>query len=140
MKKVLFVAIAAVGLTGCFDYSEGDRIGTVVKLSQRGFFCKTWEGQMYLGGMRKQTDTHVDGNGRAYSTSSMVANTFDFTVENPALVTVLLTALETAEPVRVKYRQELVTFCRSDSDNYFVEQVVTSTATPASSAPPVPQN
>lgn len=119
-----FVIAVCVGLAGCLDYSDGDRIGTVVKLSKKGFFCKTWEGQMYLGGLKKHTNS--DGN------TSMVANTWDFTVEDASYVPALQKALETGTPIKVRYNQEFATFCRSDSENYFITGVASG------SAPPVP--
>ncbi len=121
LTKTLLVAFTAVALTGCFDYSDGDRIGTLTKFSRKGYFCKTWEGQMFLGGMRKQTNVSSDGKS---TTSSMVANTWDFTVENTALVQPLLKALEKGDPVHVRYNQEAITFCRSDGDNYFITAIV----------------
>ena len=73
---------------------------------------------MYLGGMKKQTNTSSDG--KSFVTS-MVANTWDFTVEDEKFLPTIAKALESGEPIRVTYRQEAVTFCRSDSDgSYFI--------------------
>lgn len=57
MKKALIIltlAIAALGtMMGLvayhWTYSEGYRVGTVIKLSHKGFVFKTWEGQIDLG-------------------------------------------------------------------------------------------
>jgi hypothetical protein len=57
MKKFLTImAIAVVTALGAFvlaayyvTYSEGFRVGTVIKLSHKGYVFKTWEGQMDLG-------------------------------------------------------------------------------------------
>lgn len=116
--KALILLVTALMLTGCFDYSDGDRIGTVIKLSRKGLVCKTWEGQMYLGGLKKQTNSSSDGQS---TTTSMVANTWDFTVEDETLLPAIRKAMETGVPITLRYRQELVTLCRSDSDgDYFV--------------------
>jgi hypothetical protein len=51
---ILFVTAAGpVGiLVGIpIEYSSGERTGVVVKLSQKGYIWKTWEGEMNLGGM-----------------------------------------------------------------------------------------
>jgi hypothetical protein len=31
-----------------FEYSNGDRVGVLRKLSKKGFMCKTWEGELML--------------------------------------------------------------------------------------------
>ena len=122
MKRILVLALALT-LAGCFELSDGQRTGTVVKLSKRGWFCKTWEGQMYLGGLKKQTTVGSTSNGDTTTSTSMVANTFEFTVENPKLIPILQAKMQAAEPVTVTYREEAVSFCRSDSDSYFVTDV-----------------
>lgn len=41
MRKVILLSAVALLLTGCFDYSDGERSGTVIKLSRKGVLCKT---------------------------------------------------------------------------------------------------
>lgn len=106
-------------LSGCFDYSDGDRAGSVTKLSKKGLFCKTWEGSMNLGGMRKETVSSSDGKS---FTEQTVPNTFDFTVEDLSLLPKIQAAMNTGERITVHYKQELFTFCRSDS-NYFIDAI-----------------
>lgn len=118
--KLLPATILPLLLSACFNISEGDRAGTIVKLSHRGYFCKTWEGQMVLGGMVKHTNVSSDGKS---STTSMVANTFEFTVEDVSLIPKLELALKTGEQITLHYKQELTTICRSDSDDYFITSV-----------------
>ena len=36
------------GLALSFTYSSGDRVGYVQKLAQKGWLCKTWEGELQL--------------------------------------------------------------------------------------------
>ena len=54
MTKILMAMVLALGLSqagciGCMpNYSDGDRTGTVVKLSYKGFI-KSWEGSLHLG-------------------------------------------------------------------------------------------
>ena len=55
MKVLLSIVVVAVlGLVGFtwltlhWTYSEGDRAGFVQKLSEKGWVCKTWEGEMAL--------------------------------------------------------------------------------------------
>lgn len=57
-ELVVFIAIVLVfaGLIfspfilGAIHYSDGKRIGEVVKFSQRGFLIKNWCGEMSIGG------------------------------------------------------------------------------------------
>jgi lysophospholipid acyltransferase (LPLAT)-like uncharacterized protein len=55
IKALLAIIIIAIlGLIGFtwltlhWSYSEGERAGYVQKLSQKGFVCKTWEGEMAM--------------------------------------------------------------------------------------------
>ena len=59
-RKTLFiVASVLVVIAFCYGYvafggmtySEGDRIGTIVKFSRKGTFVKTWEGELHMGGI-----------------------------------------------------------------------------------------
>lgn len=123
MKKFLALT-SLLFLTACFDYSDGDRTGTVTKLSKRGFFCKTWEAQMYMGGMKKKTELVSSSDGKSTTpVTTLVANTFEFTIEDESLVPKIQEALESGERITVTYREELVSFCRSDSGSYFVTAV-----------------
>ena len=117
MNKILLLGIIPL-LAGCFEYSDGERRGTITKLSKKGFFCKTWEGEMYMGGMKKQS--HLSDDGKSLSTS-MVANTFEFTVEDEKLIPSLKAKMESGDVVIVHYKEEVFSFCRSDSKNYFVD-------------------
>jgi len=47
MKKLLGVMVLL--LVGC-TYSTGQRVGTVIKFSKKGWVCSTYEGELILGG------------------------------------------------------------------------------------------
>jgi hypothetical protein len=83
MRKIVAIVFLPLVLSGCFDYSDGSRVGVVTKLSRKGLICKTWEGQMNLGGMKTVTVTSSDGKS---SMDQTVPNTFDFTVEDLSLL------------------------------------------------------
>lgn len=89
----LALLVGDVGLTGCTgcgeDYSDGERVGPIVKFSKKGLLIKSREGQMNLGGMTS------DGQGH------MVANTWEFTVRNPAMVGAVEKAMNTGKPRQV---------------------------------------
>jgi hypothetical protein len=48
---LLVVVVIALYLTAAyyFSYSSGERVGTVLKLSKKGWVCKSWEGEQLLG-------------------------------------------------------------------------------------------
>ena len=49
---VLFCLVFIVPFTGINpNYSDGRRTGDIYKFSNKGMFWKSWEGEMYLGGM-----------------------------------------------------------------------------------------
>jgi hypothetical protein len=75
------------------NYSEGERSGTVYKLSHKGLIFKSYEGEMNLGGMA------ADANG------SMVANTFQFSVRDPAVVAKINEAATSGKRVTLSYTQ-----------------------------------
>lgn len=46
----VFISHVCSGCIGCMpNYSDGERTGTVVKLSHKGFLVKSWEGSLHLG-------------------------------------------------------------------------------------------
>lgn len=118
MKKaaIAFLIILSSSFVGCGEgYSHGDRVGTITKFSNKGLFCKTWEGEMNLGGFR--TKTNADGK------TSVAANIWQFTVTKPELVSQVQEAMDSGKTVRIHYDQWLMTGpCQSESD-YFVESV-----------------
>lgn len=124
MKNYQLIVIVTL-LFGCTNYSTGERIGTIVKFSEKGFMYKTWEGQINLGGLKKQKDK--DNN------TSYVANTFEFSLDRSkhrnetisALVDTINKAVNLGLPVKVHYNQEQFTNCMSQrgETDYFVDKV-----------------
>ena len=61
MKIILWIALSLVvlfllwfvfGYVGWFNgYSDGERTGEIYKFSKKGLIWKSWEGEMYLGGV-----------------------------------------------------------------------------------------
>jgi hypothetical protein len=99
-KPARFAALAAVvvllsasssivGIKGCNrGYSEGDRIGIIVKLSNKGLFYKSWEGEMNLGGS---------------TTNGVVPSTFDFTLTDTSLVAPIEAAILAGARMKLHY-------------------------------------
>jgi len=111
MKKSFVLGVLAASiLSGCYDTGSGDKVGSVVKLAKQGVFCKTWEGEIIRGGM---------ANG-----SGATGTAFHFTVDNDDLAKKIDHYLNTQQEVKLTYRMEFATFCRSDSpSNAFVTAV-----------------
>lgn len=107
MKPLLGLAVAVM-LAGCGDYSDGTRVGVIQKFSHKGLLSKTWEGEMLLGGLKERTSSSSDSEGHVSVSSSMVANVWAFTVEDPALIFKVEHAMQQGIQVRAHYRQEMV--------------------------------
>jgi hypothetical protein len=80
---------------GCDDtYSRGERVGTVIKLSEKGVLFKSWEGELHLGGD---------------ALSATGANTWSFSCRNDEVTRKLQAAARMPnKPVRIVYKQWLV--------------------------------
>lgn len=57
-RLVLFALLAAIGATALylwaaarFTYSSGERAGYVQKFSNKGWLCKTWEGELAMANL-----------------------------------------------------------------------------------------
>lgn len=112
--KYVILALSLM-LTACnIPYSSGERAGTVSKFSYKGLVCKTWEGQLLLGGMKTvRTD-----NG-----SVVVANTFEFTVSDVRVVQSIEEALTSGKRVTLKYEQVIAPSPCSSDTGYFITGV-----------------
>lgn len=72
-----------------FEYSTGERVGFVVKLSKKGFMWPTWEGTMQLGP----------------SQGGIAADSWDFSVSDEEMRKSLSRALEDGTRVKIIYHQ-----------------------------------
>jgi hypothetical protein len=83
--------------------SAGQEVGTLVKLSRKGWVCKTWEGEMVTSGGDRTIPTH-----------------FLFSVRKPEVARTLASHL--GQSVVVQYAQHPVVppSCFGDTD-YFIE-------------------
>ena len=96
-------------LSGCWDMGGGEKIGSITRLQRTGLFCKTWEGEIIRGGLN--------------SGSGVVGNAFHFTVEDDTLAQQVQKAMEAQQEVKITYKKEAISLCRSDSDNYFLTKI-----------------
>ncbi len=81
--------------SGCgSDYSKGERTGTIVKLSERGFQYKSFEGQMHLG---------------SSGAAATGANVWAFSARDPEVIMKLQKVAKTPDkPVRLIYKEWLI--------------------------------
>lgn len=109
---LLIVGGVVVGFFGgAFpNYSDGERSGTVYKISHKGMIWKSYEGEMNLGGMA------TDANGQA------TANTFKFSVRDPAVVEKINAASVSGKRVTLHYTQYLIKPVKIDTE-YVVNDV-----------------
>lgn len=79
-----------------WEYSEGSRSGVVQKLSKKGVFWKTWEGELNLGYMQATSTEHGQNIAPAI---------FYFSVENEEVAKELVEAEKSGKRVTVEYKQ-----------------------------------
>ena len=108
---VLLIAAAAYYYWG--SYSNGMRSGVVVKISNKGYLFKTWEGQMNLltfGAVRSQ---------------NMVSESFEFSVasDEEAVIKELEAASLSGERVSLHYVERFAVFPWRGDTRYFVVRV-----------------
>ena len=113
MGKLIFACALAVASVACgrgCGYSDGERVGTVTKLSRKGVVCKTWEGEMVMGGLRSGAE-------------GAVANVFYFSVDRPELVQPLQIALNSGRRVKITYYEGVFSGVCYGNSWHFVEAV-----------------
>lgn len=97
-----FVFVLAAGVPGGLGegVSNGSRTGTITKVTHSGLFIKSFEGEMNMGGLKKSTSRE----GRSIS----VANTFEFSVNDPAVLKVIEEALDSGDPIKLTYTKYFI--------------------------------
>lgn len=119
ISRVKLVTLSSIGVVlllffgvGSFyyfgSYSSGDRAGVVIKLSQKGYIFKTWEGEMNL---------NDQGN---------TIEKFEFSVEDDQTKVIedLKDAALTGERIRISYIERHRTFAWRGDTKYFITEVV----------------
>lgn len=103
-KFILASIIASAFAIGGCTYSDGSRAGVITKFSHKGLFCKSWEGELVMGGFRAQ------GDAKGFNTS--IPNVFQFSVTDPKIVPLVQAKLDTGERAVLHYNQViLLPFC-----------------------------
>lgn len=107
----LMIIVAIVGLLACLvlgpmfgGISDGTRSGLVTKLSYKGIFVKTWEGELMLG----------SGNS---------GDRWPFTAVDKEVADRLSKAQKSQKTVSLHYKQKLWVFPWQADTTYFVDKV-----------------
>lgn len=100
------LAFMLVGGGGGFSIGDGDRVGIVTKLSHKGIYWKTWEGQMIIGGQ-----------------GTVTTNVWSFSVPDVNILPEVREALEFQKEVRLSYHQKLFPAPWKGSTTYYITGV-----------------
>lgn len=57
--SALVIAIVGFAIYANMNFSEGNRVGNVVKISEKGVLFKTWEGQLSYGDNKEMWDFSI---------------------------------------------------------------------------------
>jgi hypothetical protein len=117
MKKIVLIVAACLFLVCLLyyficgmTYSEGERAGTLIKISKKGYIFKTYEGQLNLNPLGMSSNNLANGNG-IWEFSASNADTYD-----------KLLKME-GQKVSLHYRQVYKKFFWQGDSDYFVDEV-----------------
>lgn len=116
----LLIGIATIGSS--VQYSEGYREGTLQKLSYRGFFWKTWDGEVALWGFGGKHGEKLGQN--------QISNVWAFSLKDPKaeqtkeFVSQINDNSMNSTKVRLYYNEYLTALPWQGSSSYFVNKVV----------------
>lgn len=106
--KAITIIITALILSACGEnYSNGERVGVVTKLSQKGIIFKSWEGEMLMA-----LPAAVAGTTQPEK--------FEFNVD-PAAVAQVQEALASGKRVKLIYRQWWIAPLTIDHDHVIIK-------------------
>lgn len=126
LRRIMVIALLPLFLAACWETGNGEKVGTITRLNKRGFFCQTWEGEIIRGGLN--------------TGSGVMGAAFHFTIEDQRLVPIVQKMMDTQQEVKIRFRSEAISFCRSDSNSYFlvaIEPLTVVSSPPVQSSAPV---
>jgi hypothetical protein len=104
----LLIFAAYAWLTLNWSYSQGQRAGMVQKFSKRGWFCKTWEGELLL-----------------YTVPGAVPEKFEFTVRDETVAQQVSASMGKRVVLGYNQHKGVPGSCFGDTE-YFIESVTVS--------------
>ena len=108
---IIILAIAITLFVCSYTYSEGSRAGIVLNFSKKGYFLKTYEGELNMGGM---------GN---VSNTTQMNLIWDFSVKNQAVADTLM-KLE-GKKVSLHYKERIKNRPWQGETKDFIDKVTT---------------
>lgn len=110
---IILIGIAVGAYLVFFPYSVGDRAGTVIKLSKKGWIFKTYEGQLNTG--------MAIGDFAAANNLQM----WDFSVRssNEDVIKTLNDAMLSGRRVKLHYNERYFRFFWAGDTKYFIDEV-----------------
>ena len=127
LKRLILVLLALVALAALYlwaamswSYSKGERAGWVQKLSDKGWVCKTWEGELAL-----------------VSLPGSSPEKFAFTVRNEAVAAQITKVMGKRVSLHYEQKVGLPTSCFGET-RYYVTGVVVSDEIPLAAGVMVP--
>lgn len=109
MKKILAIILLCLPLSGCWTYQKGNGRGQIIGVWQSGFFVKTWECKIIIGGLD-------DGSGT-------IGKSIDYTIENEEQAKKAHQLMLKKATVTFSFHNEITSFLRSDSDSKFIYSI-----------------
>ena len=98
-------------LTG-WSFSDGERAGTISKFSRRGYFFKTYEGVLNVGGFSGET-------------GSLTPQFFDFSVRDEAIAKQITDAVKSGQRVTLHYEEKILRLPWNGDTKYYITNVET---------------
>jgi hypothetical protein len=121
---LIVLPIAAFGgwtwMTLHYSYSTGDRAGYIQKISKKGWFCKTWEGELAMANL-----------------PGTMPQIFNFSVRDEAIAKKLSDTIGQRISLTYEQHRGIPTSCFGETE-YFVTDVHTAEALPAPAPPSAP--
>jgi len=125
LSGLLALVVLVLGLwtliTLNYTYSSGERAGYVQKISAKGWFCKTWEGEIAMANL-----------------PGAMPEIFAFTVSDDAVAHQIEQLA--GQRVSLTYEQHpgIPTSCFGDTEHFVVKVTPITDAVPLPAAPPAP--
>ena len=115
MKRLCAVLVGlalAFPAVGFYEYGSGEKVGFITKVEKLGWICRTWEAELIRGGLQ-------DGSG------AIGGRAFHFTIhKDDVLLEKVKSAMARQVEVKIKYRQDAITFCSTHNDGrYFITDI-----------------
>jgi hypothetical protein len=127
IKRLILVLLVLVALAAAYlwlalkwSYSSGERAGWVQKLSNKGWVCKTWEGELAL-----------------VSLPGSAPEKFEFTVSDAAVAAQITKVMGKRVSLHYEQKVGLPTSCFGDT-RYYVTGVAVSDEIPLAAGVMVP--